>query len=93
MIPTGSSLPGILTTQAVSILSLVAQGVSIVGKVLMGAFAQEWGVPAAFIIPVALVLIGGLIAYRTSADARAQDFERASTLTGPLPIITAKTKN
>ena len=89
MISTGSHVPGVMTTQAIGILSFVAQSVSILAKVLMGAIAEGVAVSAAFAVPVALLGIGALIAHRTSESTKRIELALANPPTGPLPIISA----
>lgn len=90
MISTGSRVPGVTTMQAIGVLSFVAQSVSILAKVLMGAVAEGVNVSAAFAIPVALLAVGALIAHKTSEKTRPTELARANPPTGPLPAISAE---
>jgi hypothetical protein len=93
MISTGSSLPGIMTTQAISVLSFVAQSMSIVAKVSMGAIAEGSSVFLAFSVPIAMLFLGAIIAHRTSTRVRARDIERVPAVTGPLPVVLSEELN
>jgi len=92
MISTGSSIPGISTPHAIGVLSFVAQTTSILAKILMGAVAEGVGISYTFMVPVALLVAGTLIAHRTSAQIRVQDFEKAQAFTGSLPIIDSESR-
>lgn len=93
MISTGSSLPGVMTTQAIAVLSFVAQSMSIVAKISMGAIAEGSSVFLAFSIPVAMLFLGAVIAHRTSNRVRARDIEMVPAVTGPLPVLISEELN
>lgn len=92
MISAASTLPAVMTTQAVSVLSFVAQSISILAKILMGAVAQGFTVTLAFAIPLGLLALGAVIAHRTSGRTQIEDLERANPVTGPLPIVVAQSE-
>jgi hypothetical protein len=92
MISTACSIPGISTAHAIGVLSFVAQTTSILAKILMGAVAEGVGISYTFMVPVALLVAGTLIAHRTSAQIRVQDFEKAQAFTGSLPIIDSESR-
>lgn len=92
MISTSSTLPGIMTTQAVGTLSFVTQSVSIGAKIVMGAVAEGYGVSWAFTLPVILIFLGAAIAHRTSERTRARDLELVNPPTGPLPVFSVEEK-
>jgi len=93
MISTASSLPGIMTTQAIAVLSFVAQSMSIVAKVVMGAIAEGSTVFLAFSVPFAMLLLGAIIANRTSTRVRARDIQMVPAVTGPLPVVLSEELN
>lgn len=93
MLSAGSTIPGVSTTHAVSVMSFVMQITTILAKVLMGAVAEGFTVSYAFVVPVVFVTIGAVIAHQTSEKTRVQDFQRAHPITGPLPIIDARSRD
>lgn len=81
-----SLTPGISTAQAVATLSLVTQVVSILGKIGMGALAENVSVPAAFIIPVIALFSASALLQMSSVRGKAKDLNRVNPPTGPLPV-------
>ncbi len=87
MISTGSSIPGIPTSHAIGALSFVVQITSILAKILMGAMAEGISIYWAFVLPVALIVAGAVIAYSSAKKAKGLDFELTNPPTGSLPIV------
>ena len=83
-----SLTPGISTSQAIATLSFVTQAVSIVGKIAMGAIAENASVSAAFIIPVIALFAASLLVHGASVRGKAKNLDRVNPPTGPLPVAT-----
>jgi hypothetical protein len=87
MMASTSSVAGIGTPQAISVLSFVTQTVSILAKVVMGAVAEATSVPWAFLIPVGSLIVAAWIANQIREEHRSAQLEEPSLITAPLPII------
>lgn len=83
-----SLTPGISTAQAIATLSFVTQAVSIVGKIAMGAIAENASVSAAFIIPVIALFAASFLVHGASVRGRTKNLDRVNPPTGPLPVAT-----
>jgi hypothetical protein len=82
-------LPGVSTAWALSRMQLINQLAIIGAKALMGALAGGLSLSLAFVFPVILLIIGSLVAWKTTEKAEASDYDEISPVTGTitLPII------
>ena len=79
---------GLTTAQALSRISLVNAIVLIVAKIAMGGLAQGVGLEIAFLFPVALMFIAGVIAGSVAKQAKRKEaMENAFPMTGPLAVV------
>lgn len=85
-----SSVPGVVTAQAIATLSFVTQSISIVAKIAMGAVAESESVAFAFGIPILALFLGAIIAGVSAQATRPRDLERINPPTGPLPVMIAE---
>ena len=83
-----SLTPGISTAQAIATLSFVTQAVSILGKIAMGAIAENASVSAAFIIPVLALFAASALVHSASVRGKSKGLDRINPPTGPLPVVT-----
>ena len=79
---------GLTTAQALSRMSLV-NAVAVIGaKIFMGALAQGIGLVLAFILPVALMFIAGILAGRVAKSSKRKEaMNNAFPLTGPITVV------
>jgi predicted MFS family arabinose efflux permease len=79
---------GLTTAQALSRMSLV-NAVAVIGaKIFMGALAQGIGLDLAFILPVALMFIAGILAGRVAKSSKRKEaMNNAFPLTGPITVV------
>jgi len=85
-----SSVPGVVTAQAIATLSFVTQSISIVAKIAIGAVAESESVAFAFGIPVLALFLGAIIARLSAESTHPRDLERINPPTGPLPVMIAE---
>lgn len=79
---------GLTTAQALSRMSLVNAIAVIVAKILMGALAQGIGLVLAFIFPIAMMFIAGVLAGRVAKTAKRKEaMDNAFPLTGPISVV------
>jgi MFS family permease len=79
---------GLTTAQALSRISLVNAIVVIVAKVFMGALAQGVGLVLAFIFPVLMMFIAGILAGTVATRSKRKEaVENAFPLTGPISVV------
>ena len=79
---------GLTTAQALSRMSLVNAIAVIAAKIFMGALAQGIGLVLAFIFPVAMMFIAGVLAGRVAKNSKRKEaVENAFPLTGPISIV------
>jgi MFS family permease len=79
---------GLTTAQALSRMSLVNAIAVIVAKIFMGALAQGIGLVLAFIFPIAMMFIAGVLAGRVAKTAKRKEaMDNAFPLTGPISVV------
>jgi predicted MFS family arabinose efflux permease len=79
---------GLTTAQALSRMSLVNALAVIIAKIFMGALAQGIGLVLAFIFPVTMMLIAGILAGRVAKNSKRKEaVENAFPLTGPITVV------
>ena len=79
---------GLTTAQALSRMSLVNALAVIVAKIFMGALAQGIGLVWAFMLPVTMMFIAGILAGRVAKNSkRKEEVENAFPLTGPITVV------
>ena len=79
---------GLTTAQALSRMSLVNALAVIVAKIFMGALAQGIGLVLAFMLPVTMMFIAGLLAGRVAKNSKRKEaMENAFPLTGPITVV------
>jgi MFS family permease len=78
---------GVASARAVSLLSFIAQVVSVGAKILMGAMAQGINVGAAFWLPIVILVIGAWLALTQTKNGPIADIDSYQPPTGPMPII------
>jgi predicted MFS family arabinose efflux permease len=79
---------GLTTAQALSRMSLVNAIAVIAAKIFMGALAQGIGLVLAFIFPVAMMFIAGVLAGRVAKNSKRKEaVENAFPLTGPITVV------
>jgi predicted MFS family arabinose efflux permease len=81
-------IAGLTTAQALSRMSLVNAMVVIVAKIFMGALAQGIGLVLAFIFPITMLFIAGLLSGRVARNSRRKEaVDNAFPLTGPITVV------
>jgi MFS family permease len=82
-------IPQISAAWALSRMMLINQLTLIGAKALMGAIAEGVNLSAAFAFPAVLLLIGSVIAAKTTTRAQSDDYGEMSPVTGTitLPVI------
>jgi predicted MFS family arabinose efflux permease len=81
-------LEGLSTAQAFSRMSLVSQLTMMGAKVMMGALAQGVGLQMAFLFPIVMMFIAGLLAGQVAKRAKkSETMENAYPPTGPLSVV------
>jgi predicted MFS family arabinose efflux permease len=81
-------LEGLSTAQALSRMSLVSQLTMMGAKVMMGALAQGVGLQMAFLFPIVMMFIAGLLAGQVAKRAKkSETMENAYPPTGPLSVV------
>lgn len=81
-------IKGLTTAQALSRMSLVNALVVIVAKILMGALAQGLGLVLAFIFPITMMFIAGVLAGRVARNSKRKEaMDNAFPLTGPITVV------
>jgi predicted MFS family arabinose efflux permease len=79
---------GLSTAQALSRMSLVNSLVVIFAKILMGALAGGVGLEIAFLFPISMMFIAGILAGQLAKQTKRKEaMENAFPLTGPLTVI------
>ena len=79
---------GLTTAQALSRMSLVNALAVIVAKIFMGALAQGIGLVLAFMFPVTMMFIAGILAGRVAKNSKRKEaVENAFPLTGPITVV------
>jgi predicted MFS family arabinose efflux permease len=79
---------GLTTAQALSRMSLVNSLVVIVAKIFMGALAQGIGLVLAFIFPITMMFIAGILAGLVARNSKRQEaMDNAFPLTGPISVV------
>jgi hypothetical protein len=79
---------GLTTAQALSRMSLV-NAIAVIGaKIFMGALAEGIGLVLAFIFPVAMMFIAGILAGKVAKSAKRKEaMDNAFPLTGPISVV------
>ena len=81
-------IAGLTTAQALSRMSLVNSMTVIVAKIFMGALAQGIGLVLAFIFPITMLFIAGLLAGRVARNSRRKEaVDNAFPPTGPISAV------
>lgn len=81
-------IDGLATAQALSRMSLVNALLVMVAKISMGALAQGVGLQLAFLFPVVMMFLAGMIAAQVAKRAKRREaMDNAFPPTGPLSII------
>lgn len=81
-------VPGLTTAQALSRMSLVNTLVIMFAKIAMGALAQGIGLELAFLFPIALMFVAGIISGMVARRAKRREaMENAFPATGPLTVV------
>jgi MFS family permease len=79
---------GLTTSQALARMSLVNSVAVIGAKVVMGGLAESVGLQIAFVMPIVLMFIAGVLSGRLSKQAkRKETVENAFPITGSLTVI------
>ena len=79
---------GLTTAQALSRMSLVNALAVIVAKIFMGALAQGIGLVWAFMLPVTMMFIAGILAGMVAKNSKRKEaVENAFPLTGPITVV------
>jgi hypothetical protein len=79
---------GLTTAQALSRMSLVNALAVIVAKIFMGALAEGIGLVLAFMLPVTMMFIAGILAGRVAKNSKRKEaVENAFPLTGPITVV------
>ena len=79
---------GLTTAQALYRMSLVNALAVIVAKIFMGALAQGIGLVWAFMLPVTMMFIAGILAGRVAKNSKRKEaVENAFPLTGPITVV------
>jgi predicted MFS family arabinose efflux permease len=83
---------GLSTAQALSRMSLVNAVVVMLAKVFMGGLAQGFGLQWAFVFPIVMLAIAGLVASVVAKTSKRQASEDATAYppTGPISAIEAQ---
>jgi predicted MFS family arabinose efflux permease len=82
------NVKGLTTAQALSRMSLVNALAVIVAKIFMGALAQGIGLVLAFVFPVTMMFIAGILAGRVAKNSKRKEaVENAFPLTGPITVV------
>ena len=82
------NVKGLTTAQALSRMSLVNALAVIVAKIFMGALAQGIGLVLAFMFPVTMMFIAGILAGRVAKNSKRKEaVENAFPLTGPITVV------
>ena len=82
------NVPGLTTAQALSRMSLVNALIVIVAKIAMGGMAEGVGLEIAFLFPIAMMFIAGILAGQVAKHAKRKEaMDNAFPLTGPLTVI------
>jgi hypothetical protein len=79
---------GLTTSQALARMSLV-NAVAVIGaKVVMGGLAESVGLQIAFVLPIVLMFIAGILSGRLAKQAKRKEaVENAFPITGSLTVI------
>lgn len=81
-------IKGLTTAQVLSRMSLVNALVVIVAKIAMGALAQGVGLELAFLFPISMMFIAGIISGQVAKQAKRKEaMENAFPLTGPVTVV------
>lgn len=81
-------VPGLSTAQALSRMSLVNSLIVILAKVFMGGLAQGVGLELAFLFPIFMMFIAGVLAGQVAKTAKRKEaMENAFPPTGPLSVV------
>lgn len=84
----GGHVKGLTTAQALSRMSLVNSMVVIVAKIAMGALVQGFGLVLAFLFPITMMFIAGVLAGRVARRSKRKEaMENAFPLTGPISVV------
>ena len=85
------SIRGLSTAQALSRISVVNALVVMIAKVFMGALAQGFGLQWAFLFPITMYFIAGLVSGVVANHSKRQAREDATAYppTGPISSIDA----
>lgn len=85
------SVRGLSTAQALSRISLVNALVVMIAKVFMGALAQGFGLQWAFLFPISMLFIAGLVSSVVAHTSKKQATEDATAYppTGPISSLNA----
>jgi predicted MFS family arabinose efflux permease len=79
---------GLTTAQALSRMSLVNAIVVIAAKIFMGALAQGIGLILAFMFPITMMFIAGILAGLVARNSKRKEaVDNAFPLTGPIGIV------
>ena len=79
---------GLTTAQALSRMSLVNALAVILAKIFMGALAEGIGLVLAFMLPVTMMFIAGVLAGRVAKNSKRKEaVENAFPLTGPITVV------
>jgi predicted MFS family arabinose efflux permease len=81
-------VPGLTSSQALARMSLV-NAVAVIGaKVIMGGLAEGVGLQIAFVMPIVLMFIAGVLSGRLAKQAKRKEaVENAFPITGSLTVI------
>jgi len=81
-------VPGLTTAQALSRISLVNSIVMIAAKIVMGGLAQGIGLELAFLFPIAMMFIAGVVSGSVAKQAKRKEaMENAFPPTGSLAVV------
>ena len=79
---------GLTTAQALSRMLLVNTIAVSIAKIFMGALAQGIGLALAFVFPVTMMFIAGLLAGKVAKNSKRKEaVENAFPLTGPITVV------
>jgi MFS family permease len=79
---------GLTTSQALARMSLVNSVAVIGAKVVMGGLAESVGLQIAFVLPIVLMFIAGILSGRLAKQAKRKEaVENAFPITGSLTVI------
>lgn len=81
-------VPGLTTSQALARMSLINALAVIGAKIFMGILAEGVGLQIAFVLPIVLMFIAGLLSGRLAKRAKRKEaVENAFPITGSLTVI------